>query len=303
MKYSLFFILPLCLLTACAAHHYSAVHGSPTWPTTRGAMSDSTHAVPLYRSWPDRPYRVIDRFQFTQNIGDWKDADTTRAAQIAKAKGGDAMILRFAGEFEPGAKASSAADPRAFSSDGVNILVIQWKSQSELALEKKALEQFRARYLARHPGVELSNELLEMGAEYCAYLGLNPVTPAASAQLEADLEELLGASTNVAASKWLFRATLHVNTLATSYTETIYGIATLTHTGENVAITSHSTKPGIQFSGFDHVGRVNGQMDVAAASAICPSTAQGVLLPRKLSLDSQGQIANEVVRGSFTFLR
>ena len=75
------------------------------------------------------------------------------------------------------------------------------------------------------------------------------------------------------------------------------------HIAAAVAVISRSAKPGIQFNGLDRDGRVNGQMDVAAASAICPSTAQGVLLPRKLSLDSQGQIANEVVRGSFTFLR
>lgn len=303
MKHCRFFILSLSLLTACATNHDSAIRSSQTWPTTQGAMSDSTHAVLLYRSWPERPYRVIDRWQFAQNPGAWKDADTTRAAQVAKAKGGDAIILRFAGEFEPGINPNSAPDPRAFSSNVVSVLVIKWKSPSELAGEKQALERFRVRFLARHPGMELPNELLAMGAEYCAYLGLSPALPAGAAQLEADLNELLLAPTNAPASKWLFRATFHVNTLATSYTETIYGLATLTHTGENITIVSRAAKPGIQFNGFDRAGRVNGQVDVAAASALCPSVAQGVLLPRKLSLDSQGQIANEVVRGSFTFLR
>jgi hypothetical protein len=184
------------------------------------------------------------------------------------------------------------------------VLVLKWKSKGEVDAERKAWEGFQTRFKTAHPDRPATDELLKMSAEYSAYLGLNLDSSAGWARLEEDLNKAVEAPANAASNQWLFRGTFHVTAVTGSFSETIYGIATVSLKSGNVSIISNSGKAHIHFDGgFTKDGRVSGTMDVSADPAICQSKAEGILIPNKISLDSRGESATEMVRGSFTFLR
>ena len=92
MKNSLILIVSLSLFTSCASDHhgeFTAFNDQRVWPTTKGAVTDDAYIVPVYRDWPERPYRVLGSVQFGKK-NDWRDEDTARAALVSKNKGGDA---------------------------------------------------------------------------------------------------------------------------------------------------------------------------------------------------------------------
>ena len=121
------------------------------------------------------------------------------------------------------------------------------------------------------------------------------------ARLELDLKKV--AETSGAPSHWLFSGTLHVTGLTNSFTEIIYGIAVMSQTGGGISIISDSEKAGIRFNGFVEGGRLSGAMDISAGPTVCKARAEGSLVPDRISLDARGETANEMVRGSFHFLR
>ena len=169
--------------------------------------------------------------------------------------------------------------------------------------DRKAWEGFGARFKAAHSDREVRDELLEMSVDYGAYLGLNVNSPAAFVRLEEDLNNVVGAPTDAASSRWLFRGTFHVTALTGSFTKTVYGIATMSQTSGSVSIVSKSGKEDIQFNGFAKDGRLSGTIDISAGPVVCKAKAEGSLVPGRISLDSRGETEKEMVRGSFMFLR
>ena len=96
MKNSLILIVSLSLFTSCASDHhgeFTAFKDQRVWPTTKGAVADAAYVVPVYRDWPERPYRVLGSIQFGKSKNDWRDEDTARAALVSKCKGGDALVV------------------------------------------------------------------------------------------------------------------------------------------------------------------------------------------------------------------
>lgn len=303
MKSSLILILSLSLFSACAPSHYSSFGGKQVWPTTKGAIPDSAYVVPVYRGWPERPYRVIGSIPFEKNKSDWSDKDTAQAALTAKRKSGDGLIISSTLEMGLEAVKAMAVDTQVFPQPKMTVLVIKWKSQNEVNAEQKTWEGFQTGFKAAHPDRPETDELLKMSVEYSAYLGLNLDSSASWAKLEEDLNKVVGTSDNAVSNHWLFRGTFHVTADTGSFSETIYGIATMSQTGDSVSITSVSGKADIRFNGLTQDGRLSGAMEISAGPVTCKAKAEGSLVPNKVSLDTRGETANELVRGSFTFLR
>jgi hypothetical protein len=302
MKSSLTLILLLSLLTSCISSHYSNFSGQRTWPTTKGAMPDTTYVVPVYRSWPDRPYRVSGSIELGKSKNDWRDADTAHAALISKGKGADAMIIESADELGWGSIPGTVRKAQVAPAMEMMALAIKWKSQSEVNGERKAWEALRTRFNTAHPGHELNDDLLEMSIECGATQGLNLDAPAGLKKLENILNAVTETSTNAASSLWLFRGTFHVTALTNSFTKTIYGLATVARTGGDVHLISNLKGADIRFDGSVTDGRLSGVMDISAGAVACKAKAEGSLVPNRISMDSRGETENQMVRGTFTFL-
>ena len=165
--------------------------------------------------------------------GKWKDRDTAKAAQIAKDKGGDALLIR-AGEEMSGAT-SPGADPHLFSAGETGGLVIKWKSEIEVRESAIRLEGFRAYLKRSYPrlGLDSNEALWEMVTEYVTWLGLELDSDPGNAALENALASLNAPAVNSDSAKWLFKAALRSDTTAgeTTGEQAIYGIATTSLSG------------------------------------------------------------------------
>jgi hypothetical protein len=296
-------LLALSLLTSGAQGQSFAFPGRQVWPTAENAIADTDHAVPVYHNWPDRPYRVIGVVPSATNGNQSGQNSVADAAQAAKNKGGDAIIVRPAGKLEPRLKTSVANDSRVISPVPDSVLVIKWKSAGEIDAYRKTAEAFWAKFQTQHHGLEESAEFKKLAIEYSAHAGLNLNSKKDSARLEKDLDDLLRAPTNAGSTKWLFHGTFHADGVAASIDQTICGLAVVTQTKDGLAITANSDEADLSFNGLVQSSRLNGAINLSIGPVDCQARAQGVLLSNRISLDARGQDAQGTTRASFTFLR
>ncbi len=67
------------------------------WPTAAGAFVEpGTNGIPIYTTWPDRPYHVLGEFTMTGDIL------RGTARQICKRHGGDALVMQNLGTLYAG---------------------------------------------------------------------------------------------------------------------------------------------------------------------------------------------------------
>jgi hypothetical protein len=293
----------LLFTSACTPMRYSEFAGrSKVWPVSGGSMAERQYNVPVYRGWPEKPYIVIGSIRFVDPNKYWDDGIIKLAADMAKDKGGDAIIMRAGSEFGVGMTTGAVGDPKVFSQNQITALAIRWKTDAELAAEAAQIDRLLVSFRQRHSGVSVKRELMVLGAEYVHWLGLDLNSPAAEKSLEDALLEVTKPA-NADASRWLFRGTVRASSLTSSATDTVLGIATVSRKGEAITIVSTSEKSEVNFSGSLQEGRVSGQLGFSAGPTIISAKAEGVFTESKISLTGQGHTADGTFQGSFSFNR
>jgi hypothetical protein len=105
-------LLFAAVLTGCATVDFMPYTGAQqNWPTASGALVSTRYAVPVYRGLPPRPYVILGAVAASHGqTWAWSDAESeamASAANEAKARGGDAIILQgssreYAGTYSTG---------------------------------------------------------------------------------------------------------------------------------------------------------------------------------------------------------
>lgn len=297
-------VLAIAALTVgCSPMRYSDFAGrADSWPVAPGSMAERQFAVPVYRGWPERPYRVIGSVRFEDPLKYWDDGIIAMAARTAKGKGGDAIVMRSGSEFGVGITTGAIGDPKVVSNSQMTALVIQWKSQSEVAQEVALVERLVEGFRQRHPDSTVQRELASLGADYVQWLGLDLDSPAAAKKLEEVLTDL-GQPADNRGVRWLFRGHVRATSLTTSASDTVYGVAAVQRNGNALTIVSISEGSELNFSGTLQDGRIAGQIGFSAGSTIVSAKAEGVFTETKISLTGQGHTADGTFQGSFSFSR
>ena len=118
----------------------------------RGLFSSSL-AVPIYRGWPEKYYRVVGSIRFETPNKSWgyDDGILKAAASEAKRHGGDAIDNREGAEFGVSKIAGAKNDPLVLASSQTTALVIKWLTEVEIQDMHLRLEDFRKRFAALRP--------------------------------------------------------------------------------------------------------------------------------------------------------
>lgn len=274
-----------------------------TWPTASEAMAETQYKVPVYRGWPDRPYTVLGSLRFVDPNKYWDEGVMNMACDMARKKGGDAIVMRdFGTESGVSVTIGSAADKGLSFRNDVTALVIKWKSPQEIAAERATLEKLTGRLKHEHPDLAARKELVELATEYVRFQGIDLNSEEANQQLQQALTEVVN-SPKEGPSTWLFRGTVRHGGLTTSWSDTVYGLATVSSTGENLTIFSSSDRSDLTFSGSLKGGRLAGQIGFSTGSTIISGKADGVYTDQKIALTGQGQTPDGTYQGSFSFSR
>jgi hypothetical protein len=302
MKHLLVFLLLLPHVARCELKSYTEFAGKQVWPTGRGAEPVSTFAAPVYRALPERPYLVLGAIHASDDTGKWAEPDTAAAADLAKTKGGDALLLRTGEEIS--AVVGPAADPHCFSPTETGALVIKWRSQTSIDERAHRLEGFRAYLRRSYPRLDLDkkDELWSIAVGYVAWLGLDVDSQPGAAQLEDALSRLVEGPDS--SSRWLYRETLR-SAAATGapIVRIVYGFAKTSQTGEDVTISSESAGPILRFSGQSKDGRLKGEITGTADSTGFSGKVDGELAPGKMLLRGEGQVADRSVQAEIVYFR
>ena len=266
-------------------------------------MAERSYAVPVYRGWPERPYRVIGSLRFDDAYKFWDEGILQGAASHAKSKGGDAMIIRSGSEFGVGLTTGAANDPEVLKTSQTTALVIKWKSAIEVEQERAATEHFFKEFTTKHPDLGVKKDLVALAADYVVSLGIALDSPSASQKLGEVLTEVTAEKSKNSAT-WLFRGSVRSSGLTTSMSDVVYGLATVTSKGDNVTIVSTpGSKVELSFSGSSNDGRLSGQLGFSGGSTIISAKAEGVVVEEKISLTGNAQTAEGTFQGSFSFSR
>src|SRR5262249_1194973 len=135
------------------------------------------------------------------------------------------------------------------STGQVGAFVIKWKPQSEIDAERTAVEKLEKRFKDEHPDLNPTREFIDLVTEYCQWLGSNLEHEDGAKKWDEILTEILTQSKDAETSKWLFKGTIKSGGLTSSFTELVYGIASISRKDENATIVSGSGKVDLNFSG------------------------------------------------------
>jgi hypothetical protein len=112
--------------TACEQMPYKPYSGqNQAWPTG-GGFADKVFDVPVFRSWPERPYTVLGHVSFSNPRINPNEGDVKQMAKQAKAMGGDALLMLAKNDMSS-AGVAKLRQELGIASDYSAGVVIKWK--------------------------------------------------------------------------------------------------------------------------------------------------------------------------------
>src|SRR2546428_5948513 len=297
---SLFALLACSFLVGCSPMRFSQYSGSRrVWPRSQDSMAETSFSLPVYRTWPDKPFEIVGSLRVEDPNQNWDDGIISAAVSAARSKHGDAIIIRQGSELGVSGYAGFAEDPMVWKQNQTTALVIKWKPKGVLETEAAALRAFKENFRAQHPELTPNVAVVDSAIEYLQFMGLSLDSGAAADKLKDILTEFHGSREGELNGKWLYRCNYTRSRLTSSSSDFFYGTALVTLKDNVLTIVSTSGLAEVNFSGTSDKGRVMGKMGISAVSINC----DGVASKEKISLSGQGQIADGTFQASLIFLR
>ncbi len=288
------------MITACSPMRFSQYSGSRRlWPVVLESMAETSFSLPVYRSWPDKPYDIIGSVRFEDPNQSWDDGVIRDAVSEAKKRRGNAIIIRYGSEFGVGGTIGAADDPSVWIQNQITALVIRWKAKEVLDAEASALQGFKETFRARHPDISQNGALFDSAIEYLQWQGVNLDPGAAAEKLSQILREIQSSKDAEFNGKWLYRCQVRRSRLTSSSGDSFRGIGLVTLKEGALTIVSTQGPAEVTFSGSFDKGRLTGKMGIGATSINC----DGVGSKEKISLSGQGQVADGTIQANLVFLR
>jgi len=270
------------------------------WPTGDRSMAETSFSLPVYRNYPERPYEVIGSVRFEDPRKYWDDGVIADAVSVAKRKQADAIIIRQGAELGVGLTSSSMEDPQSWSASQTTALIIKWKSKFVLDDESAALEDFRSKFKSEYPGLVPSDSAFILARQYLQSLNMTLGEAATTSRLHDILSETQNRKPGSLSGKWFYKCTIRKSSITTSFSDILYGLASVTQEGNSVTILSVGGKVELNANGTLEKGRFTGKMGIGTiASAGC----EGAAVAEKISLSSQSQTADGTFQGSLVLER
>ena len=292
--------LTFSFLVGCSPMRFSQYSGSRrVWPVSQESMAETSFTLPVYRSWPDKPYEIVGSLRVENPNQYWDDGIISSAVSAAKRKRGDAIIIRYGSEFGVGGYIGFAEDTSVWSQNQITALVIRWKSKNTLESEAAIKRTFKESFRSKYPQLSKDASLFDSAIEYLQWMGLSLDSEAAANRLKEVLGEIHDSRDGELNGKWIYRCGFRKNRLTSSFSDFFYGTALVTLKDNVLTIVSTSGPAEVNFSGTFDKGRVTGKMGISAVSV----SSDGVASKEKISLSGQGQIADGTFQSSLIFLR
>jgi hypothetical protein len=271
-------------------------------------MAEKAQAIPVFRGWPVKPYRVLGSIRHENPDVRWGEGDIRAAASEAKRRGGDAIIIRQGAEFGVSKIAGAKGDPLVLWTYQNTALVIKWLTDKEIKYQRDLIEELRQRYSLEHPDLDVN---MDVGRLVVLFLVQSdapapvPGTPIHQQELfgrkfAETMARIVGRTPGSLAGEWLFKSSLSSGTAISSDEQRdSLGLARVSVEGDTVAIVSLEGKIEMNFGGTLSKGKLQGQIGVGSFTAKC----EGAATPEKISISFQSLTPDGMVRGNIVLQR
>jgi hypothetical protein len=270
------------------------------WPVGSGTMAETSFRIPVYRGWPEKPYKVLGSIRFEDPRKYWDNGVISMAASMGKNQGGDAIVIRQGSEFGVGKYTGFSNPSRAvFQFAETTALVVRWLTPEEIRHEEALNKEFMRKFNARFPNLNPNMDVRETALRFLLQIDAGDFS---DESLPKFAELLRRVSLDHGASlsgEWLFKGSVSVSGLSFSDEESILGIATVKVEGESIAVVSSKGIWEMSFSGTVNRGRLSGTLGIAGLTAKC----EGAALDDKMSLSFQSLTPDGTMRGNLVFQR
>lgn len=257
------------------------------WETSAGSLADTSYDLPVYRSWPSKPFAVLGEIYNMEERKEWREGELKDAVQGAKRVGGEAIIIKLISESGVGAITGSVGGGLAAGRPGVlartTAMVIRWQTESEKEARRARDNQLQKQLLADYPNLEVNSETSALVVKYLLQSSQGEVTQDLFSRYEEIMTKVSAQSDGQLSGNWVFKGTIKEKGMVSEKETQFLGLASLSTDGESIAIVSTEGKVEMSFSGLNAKGRLSGQAGVGGFS----SKADGVALEGKISLSFQ----------------
>jgi hypothetical protein len=263
-------------------------------------MVESRYAVPVYRGWPEKPYRVLGSISFPDPNKNWVQDEgiISVAASEAKKQNADAIVIRTGAETGVSAIAgldnaslvgysyqTTALAIRWVSTDEIK----EWNDQVEALIQRLAFRQRLYPSAPIHPVAEL----------VIKSLGYDPNSNNLFNSFSERMGKLVSDKPDDLTGEWIFKATDSRSTaLSESGDHILIGLAMISCDGQSITIVS-SAGVEMNFSGTISKGGVRGNIGIDQISTKC----EGVATDDKISINFQSLTPDGTVRGNVILQR
>jgi len=254
------------------------------WEVSGGALSDTSYDLPVYKSWPSKPYVLIGEIYHRDARKEWQEGEFRDAVKGSQRVGGEAIIVRFTSEsgvaaFTGGVRGSvlSAGPAHIFRTSA---LVIRWQTPSEIQARKERDEHLLKQLLAQHPDLDINNETAALVVKYLLQTDEGEISDDFGDRYKQLMTKISSVSGSDLSGEWIFKSVVREKGLVAEKEDSGLGLASVKANGDTLAIVSTKGRVEISFSGQNLKGRLTGQVGVGAVS----SKAEGVALDDKISI-------------------
>lgn len=292
--------------TGCVNLRYSKYTGLDTssrygpWPEGSGTMAETRFAVPIYRGWPDKPYKVLGSLSHEDPNARWNDDFFAAAANEAKKHNGDAVIIREGAEWGVSKIADTKPSSILSSSQQTTALVIRFLTLEEISAQNRRVVELLKAFFGNDPAAAANQDVANLVRVYLSNSGIDLNSDEGKRQFDDTMTKLRPSAPGNLAGGWLFKGSESVESALSGGDEKGFiGLASVSVDGDNVAIVSNGGTVEINFTGTLSKNRLNGQLGIGGVSAKCEGAATG----EKISISFQSLTSDGTVRGNVVFQR
>ena len=252
------------------------------WPTTAESMAETGHKVPVFRTWPTKPYEVLGSLRHDNPNQEWRNGEINDAANEAKKKKGNAIIIRFGSEDAVMALSGVSGQANLFRAQ-MTALVIRFLSDEEVATRDQRRRVLFKDVLRSNPGVNFSEDTGVLAIKYLLQSGVKETSTDFQSIFVDTMNRVRPQKLGDISGEWIFKATLKTSSLTTSDERSFFGIASVMNDGTNLVVMSKQGNVEFNYSGRLAGGKLDGQLGIGGIS----TKSEGVLLDDKISLTYQ----------------
>lgn len=272
-----------------------------TWPVGQGSMAETSYRIPVYRGWPEKPYRVLGSLSSPDANKQWDEGMISAAVWEAGHHKADAIIIRQGAEFGVSQIAGAKSNPSVlWSSYQTTALAIRWLSQQEISERNLRLDELLKRFSVNDPRISVNRDVGQLVIIYLLISGYDLNSQEMSARFVETMGKVVASAAGDLSGDWIFKASLTFSSGFSGDTERNFiGLATVSTDGENVTIVSTAGNLELNFTGTQSKGRLSGQLGAASVSAKC----EGASTREKISMNFQSLTPDGTARGNVTLQR